>query len=249
MPDKLLIGLLDDNKQLLCEYETFIESAIIENNLRAEIVCVTDRPEEFLEMVVSGRINTCFVDINLGNNNNGINIAQKIRASMGMYSVEIVFITSFAQFMQSAFRIKPFNYLLKPISCNTIKKELLRLSKSFLTNTLPQDDGFLTIQNKYMLKRIKKDEIIYCEYSNFKTTVYGVHDQLQFYIPLHSVKTQLPSESFLHSQRNTIVNIRFVEKIDFSNEGQIYLGNGIGPLPLSRKYKKEWKNHGIGNSI
>lgn len=249
MPEKLLIGIVDDNKDLLCQYETLIETVIIDYKLRAEIVCVTDRPGEFLRKVLSGQINVCFIDINLGENTNGISMASEIRTHLGMYSVEIIFITSFAQFMQAAFKMKPFNYLLKPLSYKTFSKELLRLSKSFLTDVNVPGNEFLLLQNKYMMKRIRKDEVIYCEYDNFRTTVYAVHDQVQFYIPLHAVKSQLPFDNFLYSQRNVIININFVSEVSFGNESLIYLSNGFAPLPLSRKYKKDWKQYVFRNSI
>lgn len=243
MPKKLLISALDDDKNILIQYETYIENVIKKHNLNAEIVTITDNVNEFLNSVLNGKVNVCFLDIELGNkgkNTNGLLIGKTIREKLGMFSVEIIYITSYAQFMQSSFRVKPFNYIMKPADEKHFERELLRLQKTFLNDSWQfKEDDYIIIENKSLLYKFLKDEIVFLEFSGYRTVVNTIHTTASFDLPLNSLVKQLPTENFIQCHRSIYVNINYVMKVDYG-ESMISMKTGHRCL-LSRKYKKNWR--------
>ena len=56
---------------------------------------------------------------------NGIEIAEKIRELVSR-EVLITFLTSYPEYMQKSFGVQAFQYLLKPITYDVFKKEIIR---------------------------------------------------------------------------------------------------------------------------
>jgi len=234
---KLSFAILDDQKDLLSIYETMIEKILKKNQITGSIVSCTNNISEFMEAVFSGKVNVCFLDISLGANENGLSIAHKIREN-GFKEVEILFITGHAQFMQDAFFVKPFYYILKPITEELLEKEILRLEKAF--SNKGSDSEYLNLNTKSIGYPLKKNDIVFVEHNGFKTVIHSLYSTIELYIPLHEVVEQLPSENFIQSHRSIFTNINFVSQIDYKN-GSIFLNTGEKCI-LSRSFKDKWRN-------
>lgn len=237
----LKFALLDDNKDLLALYETFIENINKKHKLDLKVVCCTTDIDEFLETVNDGLANTCLIDIDLGAGKNGLTVANQIRKEFSDFSLEIIFVTGHVEFMQESFRARPFNYLIKPVAEKNFEEEILRLYHSFTKNGKTEQD-FINVSSKSTFYKFAKDDIAYLEYDYSNVIVHTMQSRivLDNHISLVSIVDHLDPGVFIQSHRSIYVNKKYVIKVDF-HENIIYLKNGQ-QCYMSRKYKKAWKD-------
>ncbi|MDP4179930.1 MAG: LytTR family DNA-binding domain-containing protein [Bacillota bacterium] len=235
----LNIAILDDNEKILHIYETLIDNISQKNKLKINVVCSTNNPEKFIRSVKDGNVNVCILDMSISENANGLTVAQHIREKLGNHSIEIIYITGYAQFMQDAFRVKPAAYLIKPVCQEQLEKEIKRLYKDFDLSNKKKED-FVIIKTNATTYKFILSEIIYIELYGSKVVVHTIFNDAQIDISLCSVINQLDGKRFIQSHRSIYVNIDFVIKVDFKKK-EIDLRTGQ-TCYLSRKFKDNWKD-------
>jgi DNA-binding LytR/AlgR family response regulator len=170
---------------------------------------------------------------------NGLSIAHHIRDVLNNHSIEIIFITGFAQFMQQAFSVKPIAYLIKPVTEDQLEKELLRLYKELQPKINRPKDYFIIKTNATTYKFII-EEIIYIEYNGSKVEIHTLYCETQVDVSLCTIINQLNCKKFIQCHRSVYVNSDYVTRVDFKSN-EIYLNTGH-KCYLSRKYKDNWKD-------
>ena len=80
---------------------------------------------------------------------NGMDTARKIREFDT--NVEIIFMTSFPEFMQEGYEVKAYRYILKPISERKIEENILPCIKE----VMKKRNRYITINAKNYIDRIK----------------------------------------------------------------------------------------------
>lgn len=88
---------------------------------------------------------------------NGMDTARKIREFD--QNLEIIFMTSFSEFMQEGYEVKAYRYILKPISERKISRNILPC----INEIMKKKNNYLTINVKNYVDRIKIDSIVYIE--------------------------------------------------------------------------------------
>lgn len=84
---------------------------------------------------------------------NGMDRARKIREFD--QNLEIIFMTSFSEFMQERYEVKAYRYILKPINERKISKNILPCIDEVMKK------NYLSINVKNYIDRIKIDSIVY----------------------------------------------------------------------------------------
>lgn len=166
-----------------------------------------------------------FLDIELNDIINGLEIAQNIRKNG--YEGSIVFLTNYMEFVLQGYDVKAMNYLMKPIKKEDIKKcmdEVYSLSKR---------NCYLFTSNNQVLK-IAYQQILYFSASNHYVEVYTVDNVYKHKAKLSDIKCHLPLE-FIQCHRSLIVNIKQVHQI---KNHDLFLLNGT-KLPISETFLDE----------
>lgn len=86
---------------------------------------------------------------------NGMDTARRIRRFD--QTVEIIFMTSFIEFIQEGYEVRAYRYLLKTISKEKIYKNVLPC----INELIKKRSNYLTINIKNYIDRIKIDSITY----------------------------------------------------------------------------------------
>lgn len=230
---ELLIAIIDDDRDLLYYLENEIESIIAKNNLPAKIVCTTVKPLEFLSVVEEGKINVCFIDINLKSDVNGMYLAERIRSSSS--HVEIIFITGHLQYMKNAFQVRAFDYIEKPATTEVLEKCLLRLHKELASCSYANKET-VGIKSGPYIYYVSINDIMYIEHNGFKTIVHCKSRNIETYETLKNIVDRLPAVKFKQCHRSICVNTEYVDRI---SSKEIYLTNGEICI-LSEKFRKEF---------
>ncbi len=123
-----------------------------------------DSGESLLENYPSN-LDILIIDIQM-KSINGIDTARKIRENDD--DVEIIFMTSFAEFMQDGYEVRAYRYLLKPINENKIMKHIRKIRENdddveiiFMTSFAEfMQDGYEVRAYRYLLKPINENKIM-----------------------------------------------------------------------------------------
>ncbi|MFC4099408.1 LytR/AlgR family response regulator transcription factor [Paenibacillus xanthanilyticus] len=177
------------------------------------------------------------LDIEMGGMN-GIEAARRIRA-LNDLDVQIIFLTSYPDYMMESFDVLTFHYLIKPVPPSVLEEKILKLCQYVQA----MDKKFMIVKSGYEDIVIKYDELISIEAAKSLT----IKSKLRF-TTLHRLydgkgiiadyAEALKDHNFLQIHRSIIINLLHVRK--FAG-GVVQMTNGLD-LPIGRSKVKEVKD-------
>jgi len=182
------------------------------------------------------------MDINLDADNDGIEIAKKIKE---ISDAAILFITSQnkSKTISDAISIEPSGYLVKPVDPIELKAniELAALKKNNAKASLPQvklENEFLTVRTgeKLQLVQFKNIKLLKVEIKNYVTLV---DENDRQYVVRDSLKNLLNSvlpRTFIRTHHSYGVNLDFILFID-EKEQMVHLKTNDA-VPIGKSFKK-----------
>ncbi len=139
---------------------------------------------------------------------NGMDTARKIRENDD--NVEIIFMTSFSEFMQEGYEVKAYRYLLKPINENKIIKHITPCIKDIMKKR----SNHLTISTKNNIERIKIDSILYIETSRPNILIYTNDNMYSAKMSISKIDKMLKEYGFFRCHTSYLINLKKVEYMD-----------------------------------
>ncbi|MGP0583409.1 LytR/AlgR family response regulator transcription factor [Paenibacillus timonensis] len=169
---------------------------------------------------------------------NGIVVARRIRELQHL-DEQIIFLTSYPEYMVESFDVFIFQYLIKPVAPSVLEEKVIRLCRYFQA----QEKKFLIVQSGYEDVVLKHDEIIAIESAKSLT----VKNKLKFITVSQVVESKgliskyaesLKDNQFLQIHRSIIINMNHVNRFAGS---VVQMSNGL-ELPIGRSKVKEVKD-------
>ncbi|MGL5380021.1 LytR/AlgR family response regulator transcription factor [Clostridium sp.] len=139
---------------------------------------------------------------------NGMDTARKIREFD--QNLEIIFMTSFAEFMQEGYEVKAYRYILKPISEKKISKNILPC----INEIMKKKNNYLTINIKNYVDRIKIDSIVYIETDRPNILIYTDNNKYPAKMSISKIEKILSEHGFFRCHNSYIVNLKLVESMN-----------------------------------
>jgi len=150
-------------------------------------------------------------------------------------------------FALRAFRSRAFDYLLKPISTETVLDVIRRLEIDLLKLNPPREDqdrnfqkqkfGAILLNAAGLQHVIQITDIIHLEGDGNYTTVHIDNgDKILVSKPLKHFEDILPAKSFYRVHQSHIINFSFVKSVQNGDVHLINLSNG-NAVPLARRKK------------
>ena len=161
---------------------------------------------------------------------NGMDTARKIREFD--QNLEIIFMTSFSEFMQEGYEVKAYRYILKPISERKISRNILPC----INEIMKKKNNYLTINVKNYVDRIKIDSIVYIETDRPNILIYTNDNKYTTKMSISKIDKILREHGFFRCHNSFIVNLEKINKIDVSD---IYINNAT--IPISKHRRKQLK--------
>lgn len=175
------------------------------------------------------RYNIYFIEISM-EEMDGMELAKFIR-SCHEYAM-IIFVAKDADYMESAFDICAFNYIVKPFNSERVYKVLLnaqiyleKIHKTF----------YYKIQNS--VNAISSNAIYYFEKSERKIYLYTQDSVIPFYATLKHILRELDKTRFVQINISDIVNVVYIKQY---LTDKVILMNNI-ELPITRHYAEDLK--------
>ena len=161
---------------------------------------------------------------------NGMDTARKIREFD--QNLEIIFMTSFSEFMQEGYEVKAYRYILKPISERKISRNILPC----INEIMKKKNNYLTINVKNYVDRIKIDSIVYIETDRPNILIYTNDNKYTTKMSISKIDKILREHGFFRCHNSYIVNLKLVESI---NSNTLKIGEKY--IPISKYRVKELK--------
>lgn len=224
----ITVGICDDEIDIVNEISEIIEK-YFDHKYEYEIYKYVSS-EEILRQNI--RFDILFLDIEI-DEINGIDIAKTLRKRY--LETKIIFITNYSNFTTSAFQVHAFQYLLKPIQSNELKK-VLDDCVVYINKRKKEDN--ITIELKERIIKLKISGIQYVEVRKRILYIHTDQGVLSKNGTLKELYSKLSRFGFGMCHNAYIVNFYNIESIKGYN---IKMKNGE-IVPLAQQRVKTLKN-------
>lgn len=221
----LPIILCDDDIMLMTHYKQIIKNLIMINDYDMELVLVTTDPHDVLLYHHKANLTNClfFLDIDLGKNLTGIDVAQLLRKENEF--AKIVFITSHQELALETLRrqIAPLDYIVK--DGKTEKQQIENILKICNEQTVINHKSNLRhVSFAIGSRNFKIDlaSIYFLETSvtPHKVILYGESIMYEFYGRMNELEKEYPE--LLRVHRSFLINTNQIRSVDFKTRRIVF---------------------------
>ena len=221
----LPIILCDDDIMLITHYKQIIKNLIMINDYDMELVLVTTDPHDVLLYHHKANLTNClfFLDIDLGKNLTGIDVAQLLRKENEF--AKIVFITSHQELALETLRrqIAPLDYIVK--DGKTEKQQIENILKICNEQTvINQKSNLRHVSFAIGSRNFKIDlaSIYFLETSvtPHKVILYGENMMYEFYGKMNELEKEYPE--LLRVHRSFLINTNQIRSVDFKTRRIVF---------------------------
>ena len=161
------------------------------------------------------------LDIEMGNMD-GVTLAKKIRQDNE--SVQMVFVTGFADYISEGSEVAALHYLMKPV-----KQEKLFAVLDRAIAALQKTERMILLPVGGEMLRLPTSQVQYVEAFSHTVAVITGTDTIQVKMPISEVE-KLLGEGFIRCHRSYLVGLKHIARL---SKAEVILDNGKS-LPLSR---------------
>ncbi|PQP81359.1 DNA-binding response regulator [Paenibacillus sp. PCH8] len=232
------VAICDDEEQQREHVRTMLVSLSLKTHIDFHITCFTSGEHLLSHYREAGdTFHMLILDVEMGGMN-GIQTAKEIRNRKAL-DVQIMFLTSYPEYMVESFDVMTFQYLIKPIQPSVFEEKMIKLCQYFQA----MDKKYMLIKSDYDELLLKYDDILWIEVVKsltikHKLNVVTEEKSHETKGILSSYATALKDHGFLQIHRSIIINLMHVQK--FAGN-QVVMLNGT-ELPIGRSKVKEVKD-------
>lgn len=237
------IAVCDDDRAIREELFRLIQKQVSEADIMEY-----QSGEELIN--ARGNFDIYFLDIEMGEVS-GMDIARRIREQEdnGRQRSIIIFVTGYREYMEAAFDVNAFHYLIKPIDTEKFSEVFRRAWKEAAV-FYEQEKKYIIVKSSGTQQKILLKNIYYIESGNKKVIFHTTNGTLEVYGKMEELEKGL-GNTFYRCHRCYLVNM---EKISAYSADNIQIINGDSLLLARKKYSdfikiymRYVKNGGIVN--
>lgn len=179
------------------------------------------------------------IDTSVRGDVSGITFAWNMRQLKQYKSTPIIFITSLEDPKLFAYsELHCYQYIEKPYDK---EKVTLKICEALEIMMEDENNRSVCFRRDGLLFPIKITNILYITFEKPVIKIYQINDDMLEigYQPIHRVLYKLNSHNFIQCNRNTVVNINYVESIDTANSF-LKLKHMENLLTLGKIYRKKF---------
>ncbi len=228
------IAICDDDNNICVQLENILIEYLKNCYLKFNIDIFYDG-QEFIKHLDNENIyDIVFLDIEIGNLT-GLDIGIYIRENLQNEILKIIYISSYTTYAMKLFKVRPTDFLLKPIN----KDEVIKLIK-LLIKLLNVHYEYFEFNLEFNNIKVYLKDIIYFNKikSSRKIVLKTTSKEFIFYGKIKDIYMNLKDKRFIKPFNSYIVNYDYVNFID---KDKLILTNGE-KIPISRDNFKEVKS-------
>jgi two-component system LytT family response regulator len=191
-----------------------------------KVVGEAENAEQALALIQSKQPDLLFLDVQMPGKT-GFELIEEIRGEMP----RIIFTTAYDEFALRAFEVNALDYLMKPITPDRFAAALSRAREEPVA---PEDQSPLRSSDQVFVRDgercwfIPVSKIRLLESEGNYTRVRFENQSPLIYRSLSTLEQRLPADDFFRINRQQVVNLHFIERIEtwFSHGLKIWLKGG-----------------------
>lgn len=220
----IIDGSIEEARQLAGYIVTYFSEICI-----VQKTTIFNTAGEFLDGWTPGEYHLVLLDIFLGGEAAGIQVAETIRRNDSCCCV--IFTTGSPDYALKGFELHISDYLVKPIPFEKFKNAMDYICKSIETQA-----AYIKVKESRLMVKILLDDIYYTDYYNHYIQIHTKHRMYRTYMRFDEFSAVLLRHpQFLCCYRNCIVNMDNVVSLDKS-EVELCTGER---LPIMRGQKAQ----------
>lgn len=227
------IVILDDDINICNKIEDILNEYSINNYLKFNIE-IFYSGVKFLECLKKGRTyDILFLDIEI-DDLTGVDIGNYIRKELKNEIIKIVYISSHTNYAMSLFKVRPIDFLIKPID----KREFIKVI-DILLNLINNQYEYFEFNLGFSKNKIFLKDIVYFTTIKESKKIFlkTTKEEFIFYGKIKDIYNFLEKYRFIQPFNSYIVNYDYVKTIE---KDKVILFNQE-EIPLSRHKAKEVK--------
>lgn len=203
------IAICDDDIAITGRIESILQNIANKNFIQIDTE-VFWRGKQLTELIENGDyFDIIFLDIEMGKED-GISVARKIRETDK--KVLIVYVTSHESYMKDSFDVRPFRFLVKPVSEEQIERCFLKAHEE-----ISSEDSYFRYTYQRVSHKIPIRDILYFESRKRKIYVITSKGIFELYGKLSDIEESLKGSktNFLRVHQSFLVNYRYVDELGY----------------------------------
>lgn len=228
----LKIALCDDDCHIIQNINSILQQFQIKTDHNLTVDTYTTGWELIAAYQCPGTYDIIFLDVEMPEIN-GIDVAREIR-SLKDRNVNIIFVSSYPEYMQNSFSVHPFHYLQKPITTDIIHDVMLQI-----INDIQESHTLYTLVDTYKNETsVNIQDIQYISVVNSKMKELCFHlKDTKLYVRgmLGHWKKELQDYNFFLCRRDILINLTAIHYFT-DTEAVLYCGEKV---PISRGNRKK----------
>lgn len=182
-------------------------------------------------------IDILFLDISM-EGTDGMEAAEQIRTGDGAVWGSLpllIFLTGYPEYMQKAFAVNAFQYLVKPVDEKEFADVFAQAVRACrrLEAKRDQKRREILVHSGNVTRKIPIDDIFYIESSNRKIILFTQDEQMECYGKISEMEEQL-REGFFRIHKGYLVNMKYVKRY---SRTQVWLKDGSRLMISKYKYR------------
>jgi len=230
----LEIVVCEDNNEYRKMITENLHCLIGEHKINGLVVLDCASPGQVENFIMDNHPNVFFLDIDLDAELNGLDLASIIHEKFD--DAYIVFISQYANLVFKSFKVRPFDFLPKPITKKDLSDVLIDINTDYLKRFYVEKPGLLNIKIGNKIYQIPKNEIVFMEKYGNKCIIHSKSKTVYCYQSLDAIYDKLGNADFIRCHKSFIVNKNFIEQTNLSDM-EIIFTNGQKCF-IGGKYKK-----------
>lgn len=227
--------LIDDEHLALAELQMMLDK-----HPQLQVVATAANATEAMEKIKLHQPDLIFLDINMPGQS-GFDLLQELEDAP-----QVIFVTAYDQFAIKAFEVNALDYLLKPVNAERLEEAISKALKQI--QLLKKEEQKLRIDKRIFIKDgehcyfVPLAEVFLIEsVGNYARVFYGDKKPL-LHKSLNYLEEKLPETHFFRTDRQHIINIQFIKKINplFNSALQVEMQNGA-KIDISQRQSVRFK--------
>ncbi len=189
----------------------------VENNEFLKLKAIAKDGKTALQKLQTNSYDLVLLDINLPQLS-GIEIIDKLS-----HIPHIIFVTTYDTYAVKAFEIGAVDYLVKPVSpdrFNTAIERFLQQKNSNNNFDFDYKQYSLSFKSKRLQHLVTYKDIVYIAAHDRHSVIHTISKDFETSSLLKEIEAKLKPELFIRIHRKYIVNIHFLESIQYDSSGQ-----------------------------
>ncbi|HLR70837.1 MAG TPA: LytTR family DNA-binding domain-containing protein [Pseudogracilibacillus sp.] len=209
-----------------------IEELLLEYDSSLFEIDIFYNPFRLIEKLKENKYDMFILDMEFPNLS-GLEIAEDIRRNN--YTSPIIFVTSFKEYMEKAFKVNTFDYILKPITKSKLHSALNRAIKYLDLN----ESNFTFTFNKVFYS-LPFSNIIYFEKYKRKVFIHTPSDTYETILHTKALLSKV-NDNYLQVHTSFVINVRYIKEIRNNTVTMKVSNKQTVDIPISRKFKDHAK--------